>query len=485
MKNLRLQDEKGQLLVEMLIGITLFVMGIGAAVLLVSGGSGVSRDRADDVRARILAREGLHATRGIVVSEWASTTAGAYGLVVTSGVWAFSGASSTTPDGFTRQVTVTNVSSTVRDITSRVTWMAVGDRARAVQFQTRVADVATVVGAGGDTGGGGTSGDWSNPQTLGTVDLGAGIQPTDLDVVHKIVYMTSTASSDAKHDFWIVDATDSENPTVVSSLNTSDNGLVAVDAEGSYAYAVQDDDEDHLQIFDVSDINSPVLVASYGMPGNNDEEGLSVFYRDSKVYVGTEKDGDSQEFFVVDVTTPSSPSLLGSYEVDEDVYAIYVDENDRAYLALDDGNPELVVLDVSTPSSIIELDTFDANGGGENSRSIYVVGTTVYFGRKDNGHSDHHQLHVVDATTPTALAGLGSLSSDGDVNDFRVRDQYAFFATDDPNEEFQVWDISTPSSITFVSSLNFPQIATGIDYEDNIVYVSVKSNDGLRIITSQ
>ena len=70
------------------------------------------------------------------------------------------------------------------------------------------------------------------------------------------------------------------------------------------------------------------------------------------------------------------------------------------------------------------------------------------------------------------------------LNDLVVRDYLAFLATSDSNRAFQVWNITDPSNITFWSSLQFPQVATGIDYEDNLVYVSVRSNDALRIITS-
>ena len=43
---------------------------------------------------------------------------------------------------------------------------------------------------------------------------------------------------------------------------------------------------------------------------------------------------------------------------------------------------------------------------------------------------------------------------------------------------------SSSTSPVLHSSFNFPQVATGVDYEDNLVYVSVRSNDALRIITS-
>lgn len=69
------------------------------------------------------------------------------------------------------------------------------------------------------------------------------------------------------------------------------------------------------------------------------------------------------------------------------------------------------------------------------------------------------------------------------VNGVRVSGRFAFLATEDSNEEFQVLDISNPASIPApVSTYNFPQEATGVDFENNIIYSSVRSNDGLRII---
>ena len=66
-----------------------------------------------------------------------------------------------------------------------------------------------------------------------------------------------------------------------------------------------------------------------------------------------------------------------------------------------------------------------------------------------------------------------------------ARDDLAFIASSNSNREFQVINISDPNNPSLWSYFNFPQVATGIDYEDNLVYVSVRSNDALRIITSQ
>ena len=35
------------------------------------------------------------------------------------------------------------------------------------------------------------------------------------------------------------------------------------------------------------------------------------------------------------------------------------------------------------------------------------------------------------------------------------------------------------------ASLNYPQIGSGIDFDNNLVFMTARSNDALRIITSQ
>jgi len=117
---------------------------------------------------------------------------------------------------------------------------------------------------------------------------------------------------------------------------------------------------------------------------------------------------------------------------------------------------------------------------------LWLVGNKLYLGRLIGGnHIEHHEFHIFDISTSTAILDLGSKDIAANVNGVLTRDYLAFLATDDPNKELQIWEISNPANINLWASFNFPQVATDIDYEDNFVYVSVRSNDALRIITSQ
>jgi len=73
----------------------------------------------------------------------------------------------------------------------------------------------------------------------------------------------------------------------------------------------------------------------------------------------------------------------------------------------------------------------------------------------------------------------------GDVNDITcVGGDLAFLATSDANKEFMIVNLADPDNLVEHASLNYPALATGIDFADNKVFMAVRSNDALRIITS-
>lgn len=456
-----------------------------ASVLLFFGGQSLSVDSINAQFALDYASEGMEAVRSIQIRDWDELTDGDHGLVYSGGQWQFSGVDDS-DDKFIRKVTVTTLDDNTKKIVAEIGWQT--DPARP-QIITLVMELTNWEVAqqenenvGGDTGGGGTSGNWLNPQTLGTMDVGAGGQATDLDVLNKFVYLTSKASDKKKDDFFIIDATDGNNPTIIAFIDTGP-GLNTIDVTTTYAYVGNDDKNSQLQILAITGPVVPNLIASYKLPGvsGNDAIGNSIFFYSNKVYMGTKK-APGPEFHIIDVTNPVSPVSLGSKEINADVNAIQV-KGDYAYLATSE--TELLVYNISDPANITLAGSYDAPGGSEHGKAVQLVGDKLYLGRTKGGnHDDHHELHILNVADLNNIQNLGSLNLDEDINDLRVRDNLVFLATSDSNKEFQAWDISDPANITLWSSFNFPNFATGIDYEDNIIYTSVRSNDALRIITS-
>ena len=94
------------------------------------------------------------------------------------------------------------------------------------------------------------------------------------------------------------------------------------------------------------------------------------------------------------------------------------------------------------------------------------------------------KLYTINAVNLNDIFVRGSISTYGTVNDIFSVGNLSFLATSSPNKELQIIDIADPDNLALISYFDFPQEATGIDYVNNLIFVSVRSNNALRIITS-
>lgn len=467
----QLTGKGGQSLIEVLVALSIFVVSAAAAFSLFFGGQSLSVDSVNSGLASDYVHEGITATRSIRDQAWINLTAGTHGLAYSNNKWQFSGASDTR-GGLTRTVAVTDIDGNTKEIKTTVTWATDPLRTQKSELIERLTNFQDVQGSGGDTGGTPPTGNWCNPRTLGSIDLGPGNSATDLDVIGKIVYLSAVASSSAKPDIFIADATDGQNPVILSNLNTG-KGLNGIDVAGNYAYVVGEDDAKEFQVVDVTNKSAPTVVGTLDLSGNAD--GFTVFYWNGYAYVGR-ADGAAQEFVIINVSNPVSPSLVsGLANVGDEINDIFV-LNNKAYLGTEDNSRGMIVVDVSNVNSPAVLGSMNS---GAHVYGVHGTGESAF------GVGGKYKFFMVNASNPASITTLGSATINAKIRDLIISGTYAFMGTEDSNKEFQAWDVSNPASITFCASFNFPQTATGIDYENNLVYMSVKSNDALRIITSQ
>ncbi len=453
--------KQGQSVLEILIAFSIVVIAAAGTLTVILGSQSLTSDSHIANQALRIAQQNLENNKVAESDNFVSI------------------ASSTKVEGrFLEEITVTSTAASTKLLTSRVSWNSNSLRPQAVEISTLITDWQKYQATGGDTGGGGISGNWASPIAFGSIDLGSGERATGLDVIQKIVYMTATALDESKPDFFIVDATNRQSPFIVSSLNTGP-GLNAIDAISGYAFVANNTTTAQLQVIDTSHVNNPTLVAAFTLPGvsGSGAIGNALFYANHTIYMGTKKE-PGPEFHVIDVSNPASPVSLGSKEIGAGVNAIYVQGN-LAYVAVQQ-EPRLRIYDVSNPSNIIQVGSFTS--GAQQPVSLWLAGTTGYLGNKQG---DQPELFILDVSSSTSIQNQGSFDIPGNVNAIRISGNLAFLATSDPNAEFQVWNVSNPASSFLFSSLNFLKVASGIDYEDNLVYISLKSNDALRIITSQ
>jgi hypothetical protein len=213
-------------------------------------------------------------------------------------------------------------------------------------------------------------------------------------------------------------------------------------------------------VFDISNPAVLNLVGTYDAPGG--ANALGVYVVGSTLFMTRESSTDD-ELVIVDVSSPSSPSLLGSIDLGSSAEEVVV-LGDFAYVGTHDGASELQVVDVSTPSSPSMAGSYDA-GGTSKSQSIAGFGDTVLLGREAG------EFHIFDVTTPASPNLLSSYSAGNDVEDIDaylgVASTYAFLATDEASAEFQLLDITDLAAPTLVGSLDLPADLNGIAYHED------------------
>ncbi len=503
------KSRAGSSALEILMALAILAFSVSAAIVVAFGSQSVAVDTETNNEALLMAKNALENAR-------AEARAGFSSVLSTSSNGGF----------YTTGLSVADATPCRKDVVSTVTWNASELRHQRVDLSTSLTDVAGVMALSGDCATEPPDGDWSNPSTAISIDLQPnGTIANDLDVSNRIIFISAkpTGSGD---NFFIIDASDLSNPKIYStstnpiSSDTLEATLNDIDVAGDYAFVANsyktkghgsnpDTYSNQLQVVDVSNISNPRLESSLSLDDNSipiaqrvmssspTAGGGIIYYYNNKVYLGLDRT-DGPELHIFDVSNPSSPSWIGSREMNHNINNIVVRDK-YAYLVMttsDDNDKELAILNIGNPANITPYFVFGVpepwgfNASGTlDGLSEYLIGDKLYLGR-EGGTATEPDLLVIDVSNPTStLSLLGSTSTMTNINAISVAGKLAFLATSASNEEFQVLDISDPENIEKVSkcdskntACNYSQDATGIDYEDNMVYTSNKSQDAVRII---
>lgn len=226
------------------------------------------------------------------------------------------------------------------------------------------------------------------------------------------------------------------------------------------------------------------VVSAIGDWSNPDEEGSLDFSGGSngiKIQVQGDyayviRSGGGTNFYVIDISDTSNPSIAGSTSLSSTLQNIAVSGN-YAYVVSSSNSKEFIVVDVSTSSSPNEVGSYNLSGN-QNARGVYAVGNTVYVVRDD---SNNDELYIFNTTVPSAPVLLGGEDLNDDGNEVVVIGDYAYVATD--GDELEVVDVSNSAAPNSVYVRNYPGGSNGISIagEGSMVYVG-RSNGDLEIM---
>ncbi len=366
----------------------------------------------------------------------------------------------------------------IKEINVNVSWVSALSPQSSYELKAEVYDLANMAEA--DTCNTFLVGDWQHPQLLpGSIDLGAGIKATGIDVKNNLAYISADSSTQSKADFFIVDVSNTSHPQILSSISTGP-GLGAVKVFGNYAYVANFSEVSQLQIINISDPLHPFLAYSFNTGSSS--KGVSLNYSRHKIYLGTEI-SVFWEFYIIDVLNPLSPVTLGSFETGTKINAIAV-FNNLAYLATPN-QQQVRVLNVSDPSHITQLGSFSSSGYlVQNGKSLFLKGDRLFFGKNGLNNTANHKLFYLNVSNFSGdPIKIDSQNIGSTPNALFERSGYLFLATNDLLKEFQVWQVLDTGAMSNLATVDLPAEAAALDCEGEVLFLAQASQDGLKIIS--
>ncbi|HSE29334.1 MAG TPA: hypothetical protein VLA77_01990 [Candidatus Saccharimonadales bacterium] len=439
-------------IIEVIVAIGIFTVAFAGGTTAILHSLSVNRLEQELGVAKDLSQEAIEATRSIRAQNWNNLTPGDHGLTTTNGFWEFAGTSQAIGK-FTRQVNLTpgqrgsgneivdsggTADPDLFKVTSTVTWNFSPTRTNSVSFITYLTNFAKAITSG-----------WATPQQVGSLNLSGNNNGLKVQVKGNYAFVIASSGT----NFYAVDISNPASPSVVGSLTLS-NAPTNLYVIGSTALVSSSSNSQELQIVDISNPASPSLIGSFNASGN--ANGLSVYAVGNIAYLGR-----AGSFLTIDITTPSSPTLLGTLSLGTNsVNDIFVKPDQTyAYAATSGNNAELQIINVTTPTTPSLTSSFDASGNVD-ALSVTSFSNTAIIGRVGG------LVHYIDVTTPASPVQISTFNAQASVNDLELfnSNNYLFAATDENTMELQVINHTALTTPVLLGSLNTSADINGVSY---------------------
>ncbi len=145
---LNLRSSTGQSLVELMIAMGVFVLAVTAISWLILDVYLADRAGRERMEATFLSKEGMEAAKSIRDNNWDNLTNSSHGLAIYGGNWIFQDIEEDVSDQLRegkRKITVEEISSDRKKVTSQVTWKLTEARSQEVVLTTYLTNWAEFI----------------------------------------------------------------------------------------------------------------------------------------------------------------------------------------------------------------------------------------------------------------------------------------------------------------------------------------------------
>jgi len=277
-----------------------------------------------------------------------------------------------------------------------------------------------------------------------SLELGASVFGIDIDSNQEYAFLVTNNGSE---EIMVINLSSFSKEIAMNITGTDNAESVAVYGGSVFVGSASDSNDLIIVRVQSGGWESPTLIASADKSGSHNAN--EVYVSGNYAYLVTQNNASLNELWIYDVTVPSSPVYLGSFDVGANINDIVV-SNTVAYLATSDNSLELDIIDVSVPTSPARIGSLSLEGT-QDATSVAINGNYVYVGRLQG---TKEEFAVVDVSTPSSPSKVGELQFSSDVNDLAVSGNYVYGATSDNNKEFVVFDVSAPATPSETASYN-------------------------------
>ncbi|HOZ36406.1 MAG TPA: hypothetical protein PLR18_01070 [bacterium] len=192
----------------------------------------------------------------------------------------------------------------------------------------------------------------SAPTLAGTYNAPGNGGGNGIYVVGNTAYLGRT-NSGSNPGFLIIDATNPASPTLLGSMNLG-KIVYEVVVSGDYAYLATGDNNFELRVVNINNPASLSYAGSLNLSTNTDATTIAV--SGNTLFIG-----QGSTLHLVNITTPTAPSLLGSLLVAGTLNDIALDLGDNKYVFIATGDPnnEFKVIDITNPGTPVIFGQYD------------------------------------------------------------------------------------------------------------------------------